>query len=104
MLGGIGNLRGAFIGGIIMGLIEVGARAYLCPWLQISGGYAVAFAFAILIGVILVRPTGILGTQGCFHRAADASGGINTGTLSLVRKTDKIGIDRKSTRLNSSHT
>lgn len=62
VLGGIGNLRGAFIGGIIMGLVEVGTRAYLCPWLDVSGGYSVAFAFAILIGVILVRPTGILGS------------------------------------------
>ncbi|MBM3279113.1 MAG: branched-chain amino acid ABC transporter permease [Candidatus Handelsmanbacteria bacterium] len=63
VLGGIGNLRGAFLGGVIMGLVEVGARAYLCPWLEISGGYSVAFAFAILIGVILVRPTGILGSS-----------------------------------------
>ncbi|MBI2504394.1 MAG: branched-chain amino acid ABC transporter permease [Candidatus Latescibacteria bacterium] len=62
VLGGIGNLRGAFLGGIIMGLVEVGTRAYLCPWLDVSGGYSTAFAFAILIGVILIRPTGILGS------------------------------------------
>ncbi len=62
VLGGIGNLRGAFVGGAIMGIVEVAARAYVCPWLNISGGYSVAFAFALLIGAILVRPTGILGS------------------------------------------
>lgn len=62
VLGGIGHMRGAFLGGLLMGLVEVGSRAYLCPALDISGGYSSAFAFSLLIAVILVRPTGILGS------------------------------------------
>lgn len=55
VLGGIGILPGAVIGGFILGVIESLTRAYL------SSQLADAFVFAILIIVLLVKPTGILG-------------------------------------------
>src|SRR5699024_11543758 len=51
----IGSIPGAFIGGILLGVIEILARAY------ISSQMADAIVFAVLIIVLLVKPTGILG-------------------------------------------
>jgi branched-chain amino acid transport system permease protein len=59
VLGGIGNIPGAFLGALIMGQAETLAAAY------ISTPMRDAIAFAILIIVLLIKPTGILGeTQG----------------------------------------
>lgn len=55
VLGGIGILPGAVLGGFILGIVESLTRAYL------SSQLADAFVFAILIVVLLVKPTGILG-------------------------------------------
>src|SRR3954466_4572421 len=55
VLGGIGNIMGAVIGGIIMGLSEEMVVAYL------SSSYRDALAFGILIGILLYRPAGLLG-------------------------------------------
>jgi branched-chain amino acid transport system permease protein len=55
VLGGIGNIPGAMIGGIILGLIETMGAAY------ISSEYKDAFAFIVLIGILLIKPAGILG-------------------------------------------
>lgn len=55
VLGGIGILPGAVIGGFILGIVESLTRAYL------SSRLADAFVFAILIIVLLFKPTGILG-------------------------------------------
>ena len=63
VLGGIGNIRGAILGGFILGIVETMARSYIAEWLDISSQYSLAFAFAILILVILIRPTGILGSS-----------------------------------------
>jgi branched-chain amino acid transport system permease protein len=57
MLGGTGNVIGAMLGGIILGEIEVLSVAYL------SSSYRDAFAFGILILVILFRPTGLMGSR-----------------------------------------
>lgn len=57
VFGGIGSIPGAFIGGIILGLIEIFGRAY------ISSQLADAIVFAVLILVLLIRPTGILGKK-----------------------------------------
>ena len=54
ILGGIGVLPGAVIGGLIIGVLETMVAAY------VSAGYRDAIAFAILIIVLVVRPTGIL--------------------------------------------
>ena len=55
VLGGIGNITGALIGGLIIGMVEIFAAGY------ISGEYKDVFAFIILIGVLYFRPTGIMG-------------------------------------------
>jgi branched-chain amino acid transport system permease protein len=55
VLGGIGNLMGAMLGGIIMGLSEEMVVAY------ISSTYRDAFAFGILIVILFFRPAGLLG-------------------------------------------
>ncbi|MFQ3582364.1 MAG: branched-chain amino acid ABC transporter permease [Chloracidobacterium sp.] len=59
VLGGIGNVTGAVLGGIIIGLAETLATGYLPAALN---PYKDAVAFAILVTVLLARPTGILGT------------------------------------------
>ena len=55
VFGGIGSIPGAFIGGILLGIIENLAKAY------ISSQLSDAIVFSVLIIVLLVRPTGILG-------------------------------------------
>ena len=55
VFGGIGSIPGAFIGGILLGIIEILGRAY------ISSQLSDAIVFAVLIIVLLVKPTGILG-------------------------------------------
>ena len=55
VVGGIGNIRGAMLGGICIGLIEFLGVAYL------SDKYRDVYVFSLLIIVLLVRPSGILG-------------------------------------------
>jgi branched-chain amino acid transport system permease protein len=56
VIGGIGNVRGAMLGGFLIALIELFGAAYLSPHLRDI------YVFSILIVVLLVRPSGILGT------------------------------------------
>jgi branched-chain amino acid transport system permease protein len=55
VLGGIGNIPGAMLGGYVLGILETLAAGY------ISAQWTDVFAFAILILVLVFRPTGILG-------------------------------------------
>ncbi len=55
VLGGIGSIPGAVIGGLVMGVAETLVSGY------VSSTYRDAIAFGILIVILLVRPTGILG-------------------------------------------
>ena len=55
VLGGIGSIPGAMIGGLVLGIIEILSRTY------ISSQLADAIVFGILVVVLIVRPTGILG-------------------------------------------
>ncbi|SCZ07891.1 branched-chain amino acid ABC transporter permease [Alkaliphilus peptidifermentans] len=57
VIGGIGSIPGAMLGGIIMGIAETLGAAY------ISSGYRDAIAFIILIIILLVKPSGILGNS-----------------------------------------
>ena len=57
VFGGIGSVPGAMIGGILLGIIEIFAKAY------ISSQMADAIVFAVLIVVLLVKPTGLLGKK-----------------------------------------
>ena len=57
VFGGIGSIPGAFIGGILLGVIEILAKAY------ISSQMSDAIVFSVLIIVLLVKPKGILGKK-----------------------------------------
>lgn len=57
VFGGIGSIPGAFIGGILLGVIEILGKAY------ISSQLADAIVFAVLVVVLVVKPTGLLGKQ-----------------------------------------
>lgn len=59
VLGGIGNIPGAVLGGFILGLGE----DLLVAFLPALTGYRDAFAFIVLIVVLIVKPTGILGEK-----------------------------------------
>ena len=65
VFGGIGNLAGAVVGGILLGLIESIASGYIG---DLTGGvlgshYADIFAFVVLIIVLTLRPSGLLGER-----------------------------------------
>ena len=55
VIGGIGSIPGAFLGGLLLGVIEIFAKAYVGTQL------ADAIVFAVLIVVLIVKPTGLLG-------------------------------------------
>ena len=57
MLGGIGSIPGAMLGGILLGIIESFSKAYIST--QLSD----AIVFGVLILVLLVRPSGLLGRK-----------------------------------------
>ena len=57
VFGGIGSIPGAMVGGLLLGIIEILAKNY------ISTELGDAIVFAVLIIVLLVRPTGLLGKQ-----------------------------------------
>jgi branched-chain amino acid transport system permease protein len=57
VLGGIGNIRGAMLGGLLLGLIEnFGVACIGAQWQTV-------IAFIVLVGVLMFRPTGLLGEQ-----------------------------------------
>jgi len=63
VLGGIGNIPGAMIGGLVLGLLEAFAASYLS---LLTGGrfgaeYKDIFAFSVLILILIFRPKGLLG-------------------------------------------
>ena len=65
VFGGIGNLAGAMVGGVLLGLIESLGAGYIGAF---TGGvlgshYQDIFAFAVLIIVLLFRPSGIMGER-----------------------------------------
>jgi branched-chain amino acid transport system permease protein len=56
LLGGLGNIHGAMVGGMILGIIEVLSVAYL------AASYRDAFAFGVMIAILLFRPQGLFGS------------------------------------------
>lgn len=65
VLGGIGNLQGAMLGGLLLGIIEALGAGYIG---DLSGGifgsnYQDIFAFMVLIAVLVFRPSGLLGEK-----------------------------------------
>ena len=57
VFGGIGSIPGAFLGGLLLGVIEIFGKAY------VSSQLSDAIVFAVLIVVLLVKPTGLLGKK-----------------------------------------
>lgn len=65
VLGGIGNLAGAMLGGVLLGIIEALGAGYIG---DLTGGflgshYQDIFAFFVLIGVLVFRPSGLIGER-----------------------------------------
>jgi branched-chain amino acid transport system permease protein len=65
VLGGIGNIPGAMLGGVVLGLIEALGAGYID---QLTGGvfgsnYQDVFAFIVLCAVLILRPSGLLGER-----------------------------------------
>jgi branched-chain amino acid transport system permease protein len=57
VLGGIGNLQGAVLGGIVLGLINAFSDRYL------AANWTNAIVFGVLIAILVFKPTGLLGQQ-----------------------------------------
>jgi branched-chain amino acid transport system permease protein len=57
LLGGLGNVPGAMLGGVTLGVLEVVGVAYL------ASSYRDAFAFGAVMLVLLLRPEGLLGLR-----------------------------------------
>ena len=88
VLGGIGNITGAMVGGLLMGMAEVFGAGYIDPIIEFvcnhiglgemydagdisnsyGSGYRVAISYIVMIIVILIRPTGLFGKSSA-HRA-----------------------------------
>ena len=58
VIGGIGSIPGAMLGGLLLGIIEM-----LCSGVPALAPYTVAIEFALLILILLVKPTGLLGKK-----------------------------------------
>ncbi|MBI4839322.1 MAG: branched-chain amino acid ABC transporter permease, partial [Nitrospirae bacterium] len=58
VLGGIGSIPGAILGGFVLGIIESLGASFL------SSEYKDAYAFIVLIIILLIRPKGLLGKSG----------------------------------------
>jgi branched-chain amino acid transport system permease protein len=65
VLGGIGNLTGALLGGIVLGMLETFAGSYMGVFTMGAAGseYKDIFAFSILIVVLIFRPQGLMGAN-----------------------------------------
>jgi branched-chain amino acid transport system permease protein len=57
ILGGMGDIRGAVLGGLILGFAEIMSVAYL------SSDFRDAVSFGLLFIILLIRPTGIFGSK-----------------------------------------
>ncbi len=65
VLGGIGNIQGAMLGGLLLGLIEAIGAGYISDWTGglLGSNYQDIFAFMVLILVLVFRPRGLLGER-----------------------------------------
>ncbi len=65
VLGGIGNIQGAMLGGLLLGLIEALGAGYIGDWTGgvLGSNYQDIFAFMVLILVLVLRPRGLLGEK-----------------------------------------
>jgi branched-chain amino acid transport system permease protein len=57
VIGGMGNIWGAMVGGLILGMVEILSVGYL------ASSYRDAIAFGLMIVILLVKPTGLFGSR-----------------------------------------
>ena len=71
VLGGIGNIPGAMLGGMVLGMLEAFAASYLSILTDGAFGaeYKDVFAFVVLILILIFRPKGTLGGEGAGGRS-----------------------------------
>ena len=55
--GGLGSLPGAFVGGLVLGLLESFAKVF------VSGSLATALSLVVILLVLMIRPAGLMGTR-----------------------------------------
>jgi branched-chain amino acid transport system permease protein len=65
VLGGIGNVAGAMLGGLLLGIIESLASGYIGDWTGglLGSNYRDIFAFLVLILVLVLKPSGLMGQR-----------------------------------------
>jgi branched-chain amino acid transport system permease protein len=63
VIGGLDSIAGAVAGGFIVGLVEVYAGAYLDVFTFLGSGFAGIMPYLVMLGVLLVRPYGLFGTE-----------------------------------------
>jgi branched-chain amino acid transport system permease protein len=65
VLGGIGNLKGAMLGGLLLGIVEALAAGYMGDFTGgvLGSNYKDVFAFLVLIAVLVFHPNGLLGSR-----------------------------------------
>jgi branched-chain amino acid transport system permease protein len=56
LLGGLGNIKGAMLGGLILGVAEILSVGYL------TSSYRDAFAFGVMILILIFKPSGLFGS------------------------------------------
>ncbi len=86
IVGGIGNLTGALVAGLALGVIETLVVVYGVDWFGLPPGYRDGVSFVILIGFLLLKPTGLMGTRvSAGETNAPRSFARSTQTLSEMR-------------------
>jgi branched-subunit amino acid ABC-type transport system permease component len=100
VLGGIGNLAGAVVGGILLGLIESIGAGYLEPLTFgiLNSSYQDIFAFIALILALVLRPSGLLG-----ERVADRATAENHRVAGLMLGVDANGIVMYASNFGIAH-
>ena len=65
VLGGIGNVAGAMLGGLLLGIIESMAAGYIGDWTGglLGSNYRDVFAFLVLVLVLVLKPSGLMGQR-----------------------------------------
>jgi branched-chain amino acid transport system permease protein len=65
VLGGIGNIPGAMLGGVLLGVVEALGAGYIGDLTgnMFGSNYQDVFAFIVLIAVLVLRPSGLLGER-----------------------------------------
>ncbi len=87
VVGGIGNLAGALVAGLFLGVVETLVVVYGADLVGLPPGYRDAVAFVILIIFLLYRPTGLMGTR----VAASEVGTVSRGVSATRRKAALFG-------------